>query len=148
MDPVRELIERYRDSCDAVVDALSEAELDSRPESGEWTPREIVHHLADAELTRSVRLRRLLAEESPHIDGFDQDEYARRLHYDRPVEASLVAFRAAQESNLEILERLCEEEWSRAGTHSEFGSFGVRVWLERAAEHGYEHAEQIRRCKR
>lgn len=144
----RQLIERYRAGYAAVVDALKDVAPDSRPDAGEWTPSEIVHHLADAELVRAVRLRRLLAEERPHIEGFDQDEYARRLHYDRPLETSLATFRAAQESNLEILAELSENEWAREATHSELEGYGVRVWLEKAAEHAHEHAEQIRRCKR
>jgi hypothetical protein len=144
----RELIDRYRDGYQAVVDALSAVELDARPDETEWTPREIVHHLSDAELTRAVRLRRLLAEDAPHIVGFDQEEYARRIHYERPVEASLAAFKAAQDSSIEIIERLSDDEWSRQGTHSEFGHYGVETWLERAAEHAHEHAEQIRRCRR
>jgi DinB family protein len=143
-----ELIQRYREGYRAIVEALEAVDLDARPAPSEWTPQEIVHHLADAELTRAVRLRRLLCEESPHVEGFDQDEYSRRLHYDRPMESSLAAFKAAQDSSLEILERLTDDEWAREGTHSEFGRYGIGVWLERAAEHAHEHAEQIRRCKR
>jgi hypothetical protein len=68
------------------------------PGPGRWSAREIVHHLADSEMTAAIRLRRLLAEERPAIQGYDQEEFARRLHYDRPHEASLELFRAVREA--------------------------------------------------
>jgi len=55
---------------------------------GKWSAREIVHHLADSEMTSAIRLRRLLAEDKPVINGYDEAECARRLHYDRPIEGS------------------------------------------------------------
>jgi hypothetical protein len=142
----RELIEQYRSGGRAIVGALSGVDLDSRPAENEWSPREIVHHVADAEITRSVRLRRLLAEDDPHIASFEQDVYAQRLHYDRPIEHSLAVIEAAVQENVGLLARLSDDEWARDGSHDEFGRFGVDVWLARSAEHAHAHAEQIRRC--
>ena len=113
----RELIERYRDGYGEVrraLDGCTAEELDRRPAPGAWTAREIVHHLGDSEMTSAIRLRRLIAEDGPLIQGYDQEEYARRLFYDRPIEASLAAFRAARESTAEILDRLTAEQWQRA----------------------------------
>ena len=42
-------------------------------------------------MTAAVRLRLLLAQDHPTIQGYDQDQFAERLHYDRPHEASLEA---------------------------------------------------------
>src|SRR6266480_4932421 len=88
----KKLIDQYKDGYRVVAEALLGAtaeELDARPAPGKWSSREIVHHLADSEMTAGVRLRVLLATENARIVGYDQDEYARRLHYDRPHEASL-----------------------------------------------------------
>jgi hypothetical protein len=147
----RELIDRYKDGYRAVAEALagiSDAELDTRPAPGKWSPREIVHHLADSEMTSAIRLRRLLAEDRPHIQGYDQEEFARRLHYDRPYQRSLEAFRYARETTAEILERLTPAEWAREGTHSEAGRYGVETWLEIYAAHAHNHAAQIQRARR
>lgn len=144
----KKLIQKYRSGADAVIESvegLNEASLDSRAAEGEWTPREIVHHLADSEMTSAIRLRRLLAEDSPRIDGYDEEEFARRLHYDRPIENSLAALRAARETTADILDRLTEEEWQRSGTHSELGAYSVEGWLEIYASHAHDHAEQISR---
>ena len=95
----RELVNKYKEGYQAVADALhgiTEQQLDARPAPGKWSPREIVHHLADSEMTAAIRLRRLIAEDRPAIVGYDQEEYARRLYYDRPIEPSLAAFHAAR----------------------------------------------------
>lgn len=144
------LIQRYRDGYRVVAEALAgitEEELDRRPAAGEWTAREIVHHLADSEMTSAIRLRRLIAEDLPTIGAYDEREFARRLYYDRPIAASLAAFKAARESTAAILERLSEEEWAREGTHTELGRYTVEGWLELYAAHAHDHAEQIRRAR-
>ena len=79
----------------ALIEQYSEDEFDARPADG-WTPREVAHHLADSETMSYIRLRRLLAETHPVIQGYDEPEYARRLHYDRPIASSLELFRAVR----------------------------------------------------
>jgi len=146
----RALLVTYREGYQAVVDALSgadDADLDRRPAAGEWTARQVVHHLADSEMTSAIRLRRLLAEDDPVIAGYNEVEFARLLFYDRPIEASLAAFRGARESTAAILERLSDDQWQRRGTHTESGAYGVETWLEIYAAHGHDHAEQIRRAR-
>src|ERR1700694_440508 len=143
------LIQRYRDGHRAVIDAfrdLNEDDLD-RSASDEWTPRMIAHHLADSEMTSAIRLRRLIAEDSPVIHGYDEVEFARKLTSDRPIEPSLEAMRWARESTAQILARLTDEDWRRAGTHSESGPYSVEDWLTIYASHGHDHAKQIERSR-
>ena len=152
MDTTRraELVQQYKDGVAKVREALAGAtdrELDARPAPDKWTAREIVHHLADSEMTSAIRLRRLIAEDKPVIVGYDQEEFTRRLHYDRPVEASMRAFAAARETTGELLDRLSEAEWAREGTHSESGHYSVAIWLEIYATHAHGHADQIRRAR-
>ena len=128
----------------AVSAATTSGALDQRPGPGEWTPREIVHHLADSETMSTVRLRRLLAEDAPLIPAYDEAEWARRLHYDRPVAASLDLLAAVRAANAELLARLDAAEWARTGTHSDSGRYGVEQWLRIYAAHAHDHAEQIR----
>jgi len=142
----QELIERYKEGYRVVVESLAGAtdgELDARPGPGKWSAREIVHHLADSEMTSAIRLRLLIATPTPAIAGYDQDEFARRLYYDRPIAASLEALKAARLTTAEILERLTEAEWLREGTHTEVGRYPVDTWLEIYARHAHEHARQI-----
>ncbi len=145
----RDLIATYLAGPDTVAAALTRigGNLDRRPADGSWSAREIVHHLADSEMTSAIRLRRLIAEENPVIIGYDEELFARKLYYSaRPVEASLAAVRAARETSADILGRLDESGWQRAGTHTESGPYSVETWLEIYAAHAHDHAAQMLRA--
>ena len=143
----QKLIDQYKDGYRAVSDALvgaTDQDLDARPAAGKWSAREIVHHLADSEMTSAVRLRLLVGSDRPQIAGYDQEEFARKLYYDRPIEASLDAFKSARRTTGEILDRMTEAQWAREGTHTEHGRYTVEQWLEIYAGHAHNHAQQIR----
>jgi hypothetical protein len=145
------LFDRFRTGYDDVVDALAGItpdELDRRPPGSDWTAREIAHHLADSETTAYVRLRRLIAEDDVVIEGYDEAEFARRLHYDRPIEPSLAVLQAVRTASLQLLESLNRDEWRRAGTHTDSGPYSVEGWLRIYADHSHDHADQIRRARR
>ena len=152
MDPKtrKALIDQYKDGYRVVADALAgatDAELDAHPAPGKWSAREIVHHLADSEMTSAIRVRLLLASDRPPIAGYDENAFARRLHYDRPIEASLEAFKAARRTTADILDRISEADWTREGTHTEIGRYTMDTWLEIYGVHAHNHAGQIRRAR-
>ena len=119
-------------------------ELDAKPGPGTWSTREIVHHLADSEMTAAIRVRQLLAEDHPVIHAYDQNEYARRLHYERPIAASLAAFLTARLCTGHLLDRLNDDEWKREVRIPEHGAYSMETWLTIYAEHAHKHAGQIR----
>lgn len=145
-----ELITQYREGYRVVRDALqgiTDAELDQSEPEDDWTPRQIVLHLGDAELIGAERLRRLLAEREPVIQGYDEGLYMERLPDDRPIEPSLEAMRWARESTAELLERMTEADWRIVGRHSQRGPYGTEDWLQMYAAHAIDHADQIRRAR-
>jgi hypothetical protein len=145
------LLDRFRTGFDDVADSLdgiTPDELDRRPPGSDWSAREVAHHLADSETTAYVRLRRLIAEDNPDIPDYDEEAFARRLHYDRPIEPSLAVLRSVREASLQLLESLTPAEWQRSGSHSVAGPYTVDDWLRTYAKHSHEHADQIRRARR
>ena len=130
----------------SAVDGLTDADLDRRPADGSWSARMVVHHLADSETTSALRLRRLLAEDNPQILGYDEELWSRKVYYDRPIAGSLAAMKNARAMSAEIMALLTEDEWKRAGTHSESGYYSIETWLEIYAAHGRDHANQILRA--
>jgi len=144
------MIALYRDGYRAVIEALQKAteeELDARAAPERWSAREIVHHLADSEMTSAIRLRLLVAEERAAIRAYDEAEFARTLHYDRPIASSLLAFEAARSSTGDLLDRMSEADWAKEGTHPEHPRYGVEHWLEIYATHAHNHADQITRAR-
>ncbi len=144
------LIDQYEDGervITAALEGISDAEMEAREGPGEWSPRQVIHHLADSEMTSAIRLRLLIAENAPAIIGYDQEAFAAILFYDRPIAPSLAAFAAARAATTPILRALSEEQWQRAGTHSEVGAYSVTDWLRTYAPHAHDHADQIRRAR-
>lgn len=152
MDEARraELIAQYADGYRVVVEALdgiTDAEMDAREGPDEWSPQQIVHHLADSEMASAMRLRRLLVEDNPLIQGYDEAAFARRLPYDLPIAAPLAAFKSAREVNAPLLHWMTPADWQRTGTHSEAGPYSATIWLETYGVHAHDHAAQIRRAR-
>lgn len=146
-----ELIAKYKDGYLEVakdLEAFPEEALTLHPIAGKWSAREIVHHLADSETVSAIRLKRLLVEDKPLIQGYDQDAFALRLNYNaREIGPALEAFRSARANTSQLLDLMSEEEWQREGTHSESGPYSAEDWLRIYADHGHNHAAQIRRLR-
>ena len=147
----RLLIEKYSAGYQEVMNALDgfpAESLTAHPIPGKWSAREIVHHLADSESTSAIRLRRLLVEDKPLIQGYDQDQFASKLRYnERDMAPSLEAFRSARATTAQLLSLMSEEEWRREGVHSESGRYTVEDWLNIYAAHAHNHAAQIQRLR-
>ncbi|MEI7655561.1 MAG: hypothetical protein EBS41_03500 [Actinobacteria bacterium] len=134
---------------DSVIAAVPAALMDASID-GEWSPRMVIHHLADSETNSYVRLRRLLAEESgTTIQGYDEARWAKapELGYESaPIEESLAVFRAVRAASSAVLARLSLEDFSRRGVHTDSGDYSLQDWLRIYAAHALEHADQIRRA--
>lgn len=150
-DERQQLIDQYKAGYDEVaknLEGFPPESLTAHPIPGKWSAAEIIHHLADSETTSGLRLRRLLVEDHPLIQGYDQDAYAARLHYtNRDIAPSVEAFRSARATTAQLLELMTEEDWRREGTHSESGSYSTEDWLRIYAAHGHNHAAQIGRLR-
>jgi hypothetical protein len=146
-----ELIATYAAGYEEVtqaLDAFPAESLNAHPIPGKWSAREIVHHLGDSESTSAFRIRKLLVEDNAIIEGYDQDQFATTLRYnERDMAPALEAFRAARESTVPLLKIMSEEDWQRAGTHTESGRYTTENWLTIYAKHAHSHAAQIRRLR-
>jgi DinB superfamily len=146
-----ELIAKYAAGYDEVTQALDgfpAASLGAHPIPGKWSAREIVHHLGDSESTSAIRLRKLLVEDKPVIEGYDQDQFAKKLKYnERDMAPALEAFRSARATTTQLLGLMSEDDFKREGTHTESGRYTVENWLVIYANHANNHAAQIHRLK-
>ncbi len=147
----QELIARYMDGYNQVAESLegfSSDLLTAHPIPGKWSAAEIVHHLADSETTSALRLRRLLVEDHPLIQGYDQEAFAARLNYNnRDMTPALEAFRSARATTAQLFDLMSDKDWQREGTHSESGAYTPEDWLRIYAAHAHNHADQIRRLR-
>jgi hypothetical protein len=94
-------------------------------------------------------LRKLLVEDNPVIEGYDQDQFAEKLHYnDRDMAPALEAFRAARATTSQLIDVMTEDDWKRSGVHTESGPYSIEKWLTIYADHAHNHAAQIQRLKK
>src|SRR5437762_12250953 len=143
------MIATYKDGYEEVLESLKDLpgqSLTAHPIEGKWSAAEILHHLADSETTSALRLRRLLAEDHPLIQAYDQEAYAARLNYNaRDVAPAIDAFKSARETTAQLFDSMNDEDWQREGTHSESGAYTPEDWLRIYAAHAHNHAAQIAR---
>ena len=145
---MREWVVQYKEATIrflAVAEALSSSELDKSDKEG-WTPRQVIHHMADSEAQSYARLRRLIAEPGTVIQGYDEGAWAQNptLGYTtESVDGALAVIRAVRESSYRLLVRLSETHLDNSGIHSESGNYSVRTWIETYTKHPLEHASQI-----
>lgn len=114
------------------------------PAPGKWSPAEIVAHLADCELVFGFRLRQTLAEDSPVIQPFDQDKWA-RTYTGVPARLALEVFTALRDWNLRLIDLALPEAAARPVTHPERGAMTFLTIVETMAGHDLNHLGQLKK---
>ena len=151
MSDLAELLERYRRGPELLAVVLTGVfgeEEDFARAPGKWSIRQIVAHVADAELVGAHRFRQIIAEDNPTLVAYDQDAWVRNLDYvRRKPKQSLEAFRRIRAENFELLKDLPEAAFDRAGTHTENGRMTLRQLLEGYAGHAESHARQLQEIR-
>jgi len=151
MSDITALLERYRRGAEVLAVVLTGVfgeEEDFTTASGKWSVRQIVAHLADAELVAAHRFRQVIAEDNPTIVAFDQDAWTRNLDYARrKPKQSLETFRRMRAENYELLKELPASAYERAGNHTENGRMTLRQLLEGFAQHAESHARQLQEIR-
>ncbi len=147
---IKEYAEQFEGSTQFFADtvtALSDSDLDRHQPDG-WSPRQVIHHVADSETQSYLRLRRLVAEpDGSLIQGYDEGVWAenKTLGYkDLPVENSFAVFLSVRAASLDIIKRLSEKDMEKYGEHSESGRYTVQKWLNSYTKHPRDHADQIK----
>ncbi|WP_082812679.1 DinB family protein [Cellulomonas timonensis] len=118
---VRDLIPRW-------LAALHRPDVGVRPEPTTWSVLEYGAHVRDVHRVFAGRLRRMLDEDDPRFDNWDQDATAVEQRYDLqdPAVVADDLARAAEEFAAE-LDTVREEDLERPGLRSNGSVFTVRT---------------------
>ena len=151
MSDLPSLLERFRRGPELLAVVLTGVfgeEEDFTAAPGTWSIRQIVAHLADAELVGAQRFRQVIAEDSPTLMAFDQDAWTQKLDYARrKPKQSLETLRRLRAENYELLKDLPESAYERTGNHSVDGRTTLRQLLEGYAGHAESHARQMQEIR-
>jgi hypothetical protein len=118
-----------------------------RPEAPrKWSVVQVVQHLADSDLVFGFRLRMILTEDRPPLQGYDQDAWARTFRYGEvKLDTALDQLRGLRSGNFHVLKGLSPAQLSRVGLHSERGPESAEFLLRLMAGHDLVHRRQIDR---
>ncbi len=148
MNDLPELLQRFKRGPELIATLLTGAagrEFDYSPAPGKWSIRQIMAHLVDSEMLAAGRIRRMIAEDNPPIQLWDQDAWATRLDYaQRKPSDCLVTFRIVRRENYDLLHSLPVETFERMSEHPKRGPMSLYDVLRLYTNHAEAHADQIR----
>jgi len=146
---LHDLCDEYEEATTVFAAAAAQATVDrlDRHVDGEWSARQVIHHMADSETQSGIRLRRLLAEPAGSlIQGYDEATWATTaaLGYEElPVEGALAVIAAVRAHTLAVLRRLTPADLAHYGEHTESGRYDVAEWFDIYCNHPRYHASQL-----
>ena len=127
------------------IHGLDAGTLNRRPPGSDWSIRDVLMHLADAEIAGAMRIRLVIAGDNPEIPLWDQEVWKRKLHYLwRDPEATLALFELLVYTSAELLQQCDRQTWQRTGQHAERGTLTLEDLLKDRVVHIEEHVEQIK----
>jgi uncharacterized damage-inducible protein DinB len=128
----------------AAVTGLSEVQLDTPYRPGGWTVRQVVHHLADAQMNWYLRSKLALTEDAPRVSPWDEGRWA-ALHdsLTQPLEPSLALLDCLYRRWVDLFQSLTAEQWRRRLIHPDRGLFVLDAALPMHVWHGHHHIAHI-----
>jgi hypothetical protein len=145
---IRELLskmEQERARLLSLLESLSEEEASTPAKPGEWTPKEQIAHLCEAESAYRAWVQKALQEDNPNLDGVLGEPVA--IPVDRANQASkeemLAELKRQREKTLEMIKALKPQDYDRTATNSLFGTLTVLQWLRSYYRHDRMHYDQV-----
>ncbi len=145
------LLKALREAADQIeeqVFGLSEEQLRRRPSDDEWSLKETLLHLRDAEEAYLHRLQRITREDEPELPDIDIDGYPTERDYQSAdLYDALMAFAHLRRQTTHLLWSLSPEEWERGGLHRYRGRLTIHQVARDMNRHDLEHLWQMRRLR-
>jgi DinB superfamily len=129
----------------SAIKGLTSADFNAVPIPGTWSIRQIVLHLMDSDLIASDRMKRIIAEDNPTLIGFDESAFAANLFYnelDEQMAADI--FCKNRQLTGEILRRLPDSAFERAGVHNQRGRIDLSEMLQMYVQHLDHHLKFLK----
>ncbi len=128
----------------AAVAGLNDAQLDTPYREGGWTVRQVVHHLADAQLNWYIRSKLAVTEDVPMTKTYAEQLWSELADArTAPVEPSLRIFEGVTERWGIFFKSLTPSDWLRRFQNSEWGTLTVEDVARSMAWHTRHHTAHI-----
>ena len=137
-------IETYAYRLRQTVDHLNKEALNKQYREKSWNVRQLVHHIADSQLNMFQRLKLALTDTNPVVDPFIQDEWAKLVDSQLPIECSLKMLEGINERIIAIGNHLTENDLNRTFTLRGSGEISVATKVAKLAWHEEHHLAHIK----
>lgn len=127
----------------AAVQGLTDAQLDTPYRDGGWTPRQVVHHVADSHMNAFIRFKLGLTEDNPTIKPYAEDLWGDLADQKLPVDVSLPIIDNVHHRWVAVLRSMKESDWARTFNHPVLGVQRLDRSLALYAWHGRHHVAHI-----
>lgn len=118
--------------------------LEWKPSAERWSVSEVLAHLAETEVMFRERARRMVEEDLPFLENYDQNgAYAAGNYSGRPAREQLKKFCHERDRTLAWLRYLPAGVAKRTGRHAELGQITVSELMNEWAFHDLGHIRQI-----
>ncbi len=126
-----------------LLEGITPAQIDARPDPERFTIREVVAHLADWEPIWHARISRIASEDRPFLEDIDEGELAVTNNYaGLDLSASLARFTEGRAALAALLRSLPPEAWLREGVRH-WGALSVDGFAGMILGHDGYHAAQV-----
>jgi hypothetical protein len=127
----------------ALLATLSLEQANFRPGPAEWSIKEVIGHINDAERIFAYRALRISRNDQTPLPGFEQDDYVRAANFDeRSLSDLLEEFELLRRANLLAFNCLSKEASERQGMASGY-VVSVRALFYIMAGHVEHHLESL-----
>lgn len=114
------------------------------PARDSWSASEVVGHLCDAARYWGARMRRIVYEENPTLELFDENAMVRlAAHRFWPLDTLAREQRLLADATVAFLRGLTPADWERTGVHETRGLLTLREAVATEAEHEQGHVRQL-----
>jgi DinB family protein len=141
---IADLLEAAASTILAELEALG-PEAGWRPAPGEWSANECLGHILEAERRGfNGRIRTILAEDRPVLQGWDQVAVAiARRDHERPAGELLAEFLPLRADSVDLVRSLRAEDLPRIGRHDYAGELAIGDLLGEWVHHDRNHIRQM-----
>lgn len=144
IQPAVSLLEKTPVALETLLGDLPADLLQWKPAPDRWSISEVLAHLADIEKVYSERVRRIIAEDSPALQKYEQPGPSEAGAYSRGSAAEhLARFAATRRAAVVFLKGAPSSVGARTAKHSELGVITLSQMLNEWASHDLGHLRQI-----
>ncbi len=138
------LMSSQPDALQGLLKRVTEAQANARPAPQEWSIKEVLGHICDAERVFAYRAMRIARADTTPLPGFEQNSYIRATDFNtRSLQDLIDEFTFQRRANILCFKALTADETARTGITSD-NPVSVRAVLYIIVGHVMHHIESLK----